>query len=89
MEKTAKEQKSDDYVGCWEYWRCSEEAKSKCPVYDKGEGKRCWMYTHDLTPLIWELSPTALISEKRKFKSCKECGWYKKMNPENKSKQEG
>lgn len=84
MHKT-KEEKRDEYVGCWEYWRCSDSAKSGCPVYKERDGKRCWIYAHDLTPLIWELSPSAMIKEERKFKSCKECGWYKRMNAKENS----
>ena len=82
MESKVKEKK-DEYVGCWEYWRCSEEAKADCPVYENKDGKRCWIYAHNLTPLIWGLSPSAIIKEERKFKNCKECGWYKRMHAES------
>ncbi len=65
----------DEFVGCWEFWGCAEEAKSQCSAYKAKDGKRCWIYTHNLTPFVG-------ASPKNNFKSCVECPWYKKMNLE-------
>jgi len=69
----------DDFVGCWEFWKCSEEAKGKCPVYKAKDGKRCWIYTHNLIPFMW-------ANPKKSFKSCTECPWYKKIQIETGTK---
>ncbi len=70
MKKAIRE---SDAINCWQFWDCSEEAKLKCPVYKSKDGRRCWTYTHDL------LIPFHFSRQRKKFKSCEECPWYKKM----------
>ena len=68
-----KARRKNDVMNCWQFWGCSDETKLKCPVYKEKNGGRCWTYTHDL------LIPFFFAEPPKKFKSCEECPWYKKM----------
>ena len=61
------------YENCWDYWRCSDDAKAKCPAFKAGAGKNCWIYTDNLKVFEWARS-------KVDFDTCPECPWYKQMN---------
>ena len=65
-----------EHTACWKYWDCSKESRDKCPVYKEKDGKRCWMYTHGLTPFVGSQAS-------KHYKSCTECPWYKKIQSEN------
>ena len=73
--------KTKEAIACWKYWNCTKDMQEKCSVYKEKEGRKCWMYTHNLTPFMW-------AKPKRNFKSCKECPWYKKVHAEDGIKEE-
>jgi hypothetical protein len=62
---------------CWEFWNCSKKEGGQCPAYISDSGRECWMVAgHTVTELKKCLRLTT-----KKFKTCFECHWYKKMNP--------
>ncbi len=71
-----------DVQNCWQFWNCPDETRSKCPVYIKGLGDRCWevkeCFTTSNNP-----GPT-----EKKEECCRECRWFKKMNPDSTVKKE-
>ena len=56
---------------CWEYWKCSDETKMVCPVYERRAGSICWTCVGAGRPFI-----------NRGFKHCGQCPWFKKKSPE-------
>jgi hypothetical protein len=74
-------------LNCWEYQKCGQEKlgendKNKCPVVklaDLDAGKVCWIIHATLCG--GKLQGGAFS----KFKSCRECGFYKLRN-KNKEK---
>lgn len=65
--------KDEKYKNCWEYWACDTNAKQKCPVYKKKDGKKCWLYTDNLRVFKW-------ARPKRDFEYCWECLWCQRVN---------
>lgn len=60
---------------CWDFWKCEKRVREKCPAYDTGSGKDCWMvadsFVNNGCPRL-----------KNSFKACWECPWFKKVNPD-------
>jgi hypothetical protein len=55
---------------CWEFMKCDINVRKKCPAYTLNSGKECWFLASRFCPFL-----------KEKFKSCFECPWFKKLNP--------
>jgi len=68
-----KENEKDDVANCWEFWKCPEKIKKKCPAYVQKRGNQCWivanLFAEDGCPKL-----------NKKFKSCTECTWFSRMN---------
>ena len=57
---------------CWEFMKCPEEIRQKCQVYGKSLGREGWLVTKDATTRCFAC---------KKYDSCMDCPWYKKLNP--------
>jgi hypothetical protein len=58
---------------CWEFWSCTEEVRSKCPVFIQKKGHKCWEIKGSCSN--WN-SPRKIM----KIRRCKDCAWYKCMH---------
>ena len=63
---------------CWEFWNCSRDVQQICPAYKTNSGRECWMIAGTFNPDGKVICPKA----KNEFKSCLECPWFKKLNPD-------
>ncbi len=63
---------------CWEFWNCSKENIKKCLAYKLKMGRECWMISGKFTP-----GKNHAPLEKRNFKYCFDCPWYKRLNPDS------
>ena len=61
---------------CWEYQKCQEETRKKCPAFLYPDEK-CWIIASHYSG---EGCPKA--KGKGSVYCLMECGWYKKMNPD-------
>lgn len=68
-EEISKEVSLEEIKNCWDFWKCSEEITKDCPAYKTDSGRECWLIAPGYCPHI-----------KRKFKTCTECPWFKKLN---------
>lgn len=73
-EKRDIDRRLKEAENCWEFWDCSDDAKSQCPVFKTRDGKRCWIYTDNLKVFDW-------AKGSHEFDTCLQCPWYKKFNP--------
>lgn len=51
---------------CWEFWKCKNDEKEKCPAYETHSGKDCFNLTSRFRPI-----------GKRNFQYCRECPWHR------------
>ncbi|VVB59376.1 Uncharacterised protein [uncultured archaeon] len=60
---------------CWEFWKCSKNIHEKCPAYETDSGRECWM-------VAGTFRKEGCPKLKKKYKSCLDCTWFKKLNPD-------
>lgn len=54
---------------CWDFWKCDEKLKKKCPAYKSNSGRECWNVASYYCPI-----------NKRDFEKCSSCPWFKELN---------
>lgn len=70
VKKAKAEGKQDKKMNCWDFWKCSEETKKKCPAFLTNSGRECWVVSAGKCPR----------SKERGIEDCRECAWYVKIN---------
>jgi len=66
---------------CWEFWNCDINIREECPAYTSNSGKECWRVAgHFVTKT--KKCPKIM----HEFKTCFECPWFKKLNPDSDKK---
>ena len=55
-------------INCWDFWKCDQKIKEKCPAYKTNSGDECWLVATEYCPYL-----------KKKFKTCDECPWFKNV----------
>ena len=68
MDNEALEQECKN---CWEFMKCPIGIRNRCIAYTLDSGKECWFMAN--------LDKGCLA---KKGKSCFDCPWFKKNNPE-------
>ena len=66
-----------DCKNCWDFWKCPVDRKENCHAYKADLGDKCWIVVGH--PVGLSNKCPKLINN---FKSCFECPWFKKMNPD-------
>ncbi|OGF26430.1 hypothetical protein A2331_05865 [Candidatus Falkowbacteria bacterium RIFOXYB2_FULL_34_18] len=59
----------NDTQNCWEFFCCDKRAKKECPAFQNNSGRECWI-----------IASTFQSENKKKFKYCWNCPWFKKLN---------
>jgi hypothetical protein len=65
---------TDEAKNCWEFWKCKEETRKKCPAYTSNPGSSCWAVAGSYSDY------PGCPKINRDFEYCWECGWFKKIN---------
>ena len=56
---------------CWDFFKCSQEDKEKCPAYLKDQGKHCWLVATENTDIV-----NSGVSVYYGVKHCFECKYF-------------
>lgn len=61
------------FENCWQFWKCPEETKKKCPAFLMDSGKDCWTVSSSFIVPNRSLFKLGDLS----LKKCFDCSWYK------------
>lgn len=67
-----------NHQNCWEFWKCPQAVRGKCPAFLTYRGKDCFDFAENYC--------------QRKgsgFQHCSECAWYKKITHDFNRKEKG
>jgi len=78
MEDFAKNISKKEPQNCWDFWNCQNDVRAQCPAFTSNLGRYCWMVAGHM---VTELKKCPRVVHH--FKTCFECPWFKKLNPDS------